>query len=140
MLKLMHNYGGPSFVASMVGLALLLSACQPLVMPDNGDVSGETDVEAADQAAFTEEQAVLVSRAVEDLATVVGAASAEIQVSALEEVMWPDSSLGCPQPDMVYAQVLTPGFRITLEHAGAAYTYHTSENPAGPVTLCEAAQ
>lgn len=40
-------------------------------------------------------------------------------------VVWPDASLGCPQPDMFYAQVMTDGSVIELEHDGRYYRYHT---------------
>ncbi len=35
----------------------------------------------------------------------------------LDEVMaidWPNASLGCPEPGRSYAQVIMPGFRVTL--------------------------
>jgi hypothetical protein len=48
-----------------------------------------------------------------------------------EETYWPDVSLGCPVADQDYAQVLTNGFIITLEHAGSAYEIHlTSDGSA----------
>jgi hypothetical protein len=56
-------------------------------------------------------------------------------------IVWPDSSLGCPQDSMVYAQVLTPGYLIVLETGGKVYEYHANrdtyvifcENPSPPV-------
>ncbi len=48
-----------------------------------------------------------------------------IVVTAAEEVTWRNSALGCPMKDMQYAQVLTPGIRIVLEHDGTAYAYHS---------------
>ena len=45
---------------------------------------------------------------------------------------WRTSSLGCifitgscPQPGFMYAQVITPGYRVVLEYAGKQYIYHT---------------
>lgn len=35
------------------------------------------------------------------------------------------ASLGCPQPGMVYAEVLTPGYLILLEANNDEYEYHT---------------
>lgn len=43
-------------------------------------------------------------------------------------VNWPDASLGCPQPDLMYAQVITPGFQILLEAGGKRYVVHTDTN------------
>ena len=71
---------------------------------------------------------ILVQRAKESLAGELQISTEEIQVSALAAVVWPDASLGCPQPDMVYAQVVTPGYIIILEVAGKQYAFHTDES------------
>jgi len=34
---------------------------------------------------------------------------------------FPDASLGCPQPDMAYAQVITPGFQVLVEADGRRF-------------------
>ncbi|MBN1202400.1 MAG: SH3 domain-containing protein [Anaerolineae bacterium] len=39
---------------------------------------------------------------------------------------YPDTSLGCPQPDEVYAQVLTTGYRFEFIYNGAYYDYRVS--------------
>ena len=51
-------------------------------------------------------------------------------------VEWPDASLGCPQVDVTYAQVITPGYQIQLEANGQVYTFHTDETDQ--VILCDA--
>lgn len=50
-------------------------------------------------------------------------------------VTWSDTSLGCPQPGQVYAQVLTPGYRITLYAPTLIYEYHVAA-VSGRVVLC----
>ncbi len=60
------------------------------------------------------------------LAHELGCEPSSILVDKVEEVEWSDSSLGCPQPGMMYMQVITPGYRITLEHAGQRYIMHTN--------------
>ena len=49
----------------------------------------------------------------------------QIEFLSAEEVTWRDAALGCPQPGMFYAQVLSPGYRLLLKAAGVVYTYHT---------------
>ena len=66
-----------------------------------------------------------VELAVTELAGQLGIAAEEITVRSVEAVEWPDASLGCPQPGMMYAQVITPGYRIVLEVDGKSYEYHT---------------
>jgi len=67
----------------------------------------------------------VVERAKEDLAGRKGIDKDEITVTAVEAVNWPDTSLGCPVPDMMYTQVITPGYRILLSYAEETYVYHS---------------
>lgn len=67
----------------------------------------------------------LVRLAQEDLAQKLGLAPEAIRLVSVEAVNWPDTSLGCPQPGMMYAQVITLGFRVVLEVEGKKYEYHT---------------
>ena len=83
----------------------------------------------------------LIEKAKEHLAQRLAVSTNEINLVEATSVTWPDSSLGCPQDGMVYAQVLTPGYLILLEHGGNRYEYHASsrdyvttcENPSPPV-------
>ena len=84
----------------------------------------------------------LVEQARQDLAQRLDIAPAEIEVVSMESVVWPDSSLGCPQPGMAYTQVLRDGYRIQLRAGGKIYFYHGGgsrgpflcENPAKPAS------
>jgi len=77
----------------------------------------------------------LVEQAVADLASRLSIDPAEIEVVTAEAVVWPDTSLGCPLPDMQYLQVLTEGFRIELRVKDRTYAYHGGRG-RGPF-LCE---
>jgi hypothetical protein len=50
--------------------------------------------------------------------------SVDKERSEARYVTWPDSSLGCPQSDFGYMQVLTPGILVVLQHGGSSYHYH----------------
>jgi hypothetical protein len=73
--------------------------------------------------------------AVKDLAEKLSASPEDIEVLEARYVTWPDSSLGCPQPDMGYLQALTSGLLIVLRHRGASYHYHGRSE--GPPFYCE---
>lgn len=82
----------------------------------------------------------VVGDAVRDLARRLGVDPAQIRVVSAEEVTWPDGSIGCPKPGMMYPQVLTNGSRVVLEAQGQRYEYHAGgrrsaflcENPEPP--------
>lgn len=59
------------------------------------------------------------------LARELGCAAADVAMVDAEAVDWSDSALGCPQPGMMYMQMITPGYRVTLEHDGQRYQVHT---------------
>jgi hypothetical protein len=67
-----------------------------------------------------------VEQAKSELAARLGVGVGEVALVSSEEVTWRDASLGCPQPGMQYAQVLTDGSRIVLEARGKRYEYHAA--------------
>jgi len=77
----------------------------------------------------------LVELAKGDLAERKGIEKEQITVESVEPVEWPDASLGCPEPGMMYPQVITPGYRILLSHDGETYRYHTDAR-GNRVVLC----
>lgn len=52
-----------------------------------------------------------------------------------EEDFYPDTSLGCPSPDVMYAQVLTRGYQFLLTYEGMTYDYRAASG-SGQVTYC----
>lgn len=86
------------------------------------EVDGEADME-------------LVEPALLDLSRRLRVAEDEIEILEVEQVTWPDGSLGCPQPDQMYTQALVEGHRIILGHGGRVYLYHSGGDV--PPFLCE---
>jgi hypothetical protein len=72
----------------------------------------------------------LVDLARADLAQKLGEKAEGIALLSVEGTEFPDTSLGVPEPDRMYAQVITPGYVIRLGVGDGArakvYTYHGS--------------
>lgn len=68
----------------------------------------------------------LITDAKADLSTRANVGAGSIKVKIAEAVEWPDTSLGCPKPGMMYAQMITPGYKIVLEAGGHEWNYHAS--------------
>jgi len=81
------------------------------------------------------EAEAVVKLAADDLTQRLSLAPGAIQLVSVEAVEWSDASLGCPQPGMMYAQVITPGYLLVMEAGGEQYTYHTDMDRF--VVLCE---
>ena len=83
----------------------------------------------------------LIERAKADLAQRLSIPASQIKTIETKEVFWPDASLGCPQPGIVYAQIPTPGYLIMLAYSGNEFEYHVNihgntlhcENPTPPI-------
>jgi hypothetical protein len=83
----------------------------------------------------------LVDRSKNDLAQRLSIPTDEIVLLETASVTWPDSSLGCPQEGMAYAQVLIHGYLIRLQVGNTEYEYHAGksstiiycQNPVHPV-------
>jgi len=67
----------------------------------------------------------IIERARKDFAKRRGVSEEKIVSKEMEAVNWPDASLGCPQKGRVYAQVVTPGYRLVLSDGTTDFEYHT---------------
>jgi hypothetical protein len=83
---------------------------------------------------YGEAAAPLVQQAQDDLVQRLGAPSDQITVVSVNEVVWPDGSLGCAQPGQTYTQATVPGYQIVLSYQGQQYDYRTDSSR---VFLCE---
>jgi hypothetical protein len=79
----------------------------------------------------------LVAEAKEDLALRLSISTEEIDLVELGPVVWPDGSLGCPQPGVEYVQVQQEGLLIRLRVGKRAYPYHSGGGT--PPFLCQQA-
>jgi len=120
-------------VLSVLAMALiLLAACGPPpwkpATPSAVPAATATEQGTMDDTAGlpgTQDEERSVALCVADLAEQLEVSEGDIQVLSAEPVNWPDTSLGCPEPGMMYAQVITPGFQVTLQAGGKDYEYHT---------------
>ena len=53
-----------------------------------------------------------------------------------EPVEWSDGSLGCAAPDMMYMQVITPGYKLTYTDGAQTYELHTNDTGSS-IIWCE---
>jgi hypothetical protein len=65
-----------------------------------------------------------------------GIAQDQLRLLEGEAVEWPDSSLGCPEPDLAYTQVVVPGYKLSFTDGSRTYDIHT-DDLGGQVILCE---
>ncbi|MFA4935060.1 MAG: hypothetical protein WC568_04410 [Candidatus Methanoperedens sp.] len=98
-------------------LLLLISLISGCVDTKPGDVIYNGEV--------IPEYSPVVDIAKKDLAGRLNIPVEEILLVKQEKVDWSDTSLGFPEVGMMYAQVITPGFRVILKAEGKFYEYHS---------------
>jgi len=67
--------------------------------------------------------ASVVDPVVAEVARLAGVPVDQVVVVSAEAVTFPDGSLGCPQPGMVYTQAMVDGYKIVAEAGGKTYDY-----------------
>jgi hypothetical protein len=80
--------------------------------------------------------AALTDTVLDDATRRTGLAKSALVVEDAVAVTWPDGSLGCPQPGMMYTQALVPGYRIRVRAGDELLDYHASRR--GSFALCPA--
>ena len=99
----------------LVGVALAALACAP------GGAYGQSEPVPA-------EAIPLVQAARDDLVARLAISPESIEVRSVAAPNWPDSSLGCPEPERFYSQVVTAGYRILLAANETEYPYHSNQS------------
>jgi hypothetical protein len=77
----------------------------------------------------------IIDRAKKDLAGRLSISVEQIEVLEATSVVWPDASIGCPQPEMSYKQVPVDGALIRLKVEVHEYNYHSGGSRG--LFLCE---
>jgi len=131
-------------------IILSLTACAPAIISTSESVQTsiptiviptESEPSPMPQNLSSTNLEMLIGMAKEDLAERLSIPVSEIILLDARDVTWSNSSLGCPQPGMAYAEVLTPGYLILLQANDREYEYHASrgtelvhcDNPLPPV-------
>lgn len=87
-------------------------------------ISGTMAGDAVLESRCQEVEAVTAARTL--LANDLNTEPRALIIQMTEEVDWADASIGCPEDGASYAQVITPGYRMTFEFEGETYKVHTS--------------
>jgi hypothetical protein len=70
----------------------------------------------------------VIDPVVAEVAKLAGVPADQVTVISADEVTFPDGSLGCPVPGMVYTQALVDGYKIVAEAGGKTYDFRGSSS------------
>jgi hypothetical protein len=60
----------------------------------------------------------------------------QLVVLTVEPIDWSDSSLGCPEPDRAYSQVITPGFLVVVATDDGSTELHIHTDQGQRAVAC----
>jgi hypothetical protein len=83
------------------------------------------DKEYKDELATDDQVPRIIEYVIRQAAIDTGVDEQSIELVGLESVDWPDAALGVPEEGVLYAQMITPGYRVTLRAGGRTLEYHT---------------
>ena len=72
------------------------------------------DAPAATPPAVSVVPQSLIDQMLEQAARLASVPVEDLTVESAEAVTWPDGSLGCPEPGMMYTQALVDGYRVVI--------------------------
>jgi hypothetical protein len=131
------SQGAPTTVSTLPTSPLLspaptppLSQLSPMPTPESVPLKSPASSWAAQADAA-------VHAAINDLTAKRQLAPESVQVVSVEATDWPDTSLGCPQPGVFYAQIIVQGYKIVLSSGGQSVEYHSDMK--GRVVTCSPA-
>ncbi len=116
----------PGARAALCALALLGAPSAGCRAPGTTELAAEPGVALPDD---------VHARLARSLAHLVPAPAGQLRVLTAEAVDWPDASLGCPQPGIVYTQVVTPGWRLAVSDGTTVHDVHADAG-AHRVLVC----
>lgn len=76
------------------------------------------------------EHSPIAELAVQTLAEDMNIPISSIEVDTVRTIEWRDGSIGCPEPGQAYAQVITPGHKITLRVGDQLHFVHEANGRA----------
>jgi hypothetical protein len=123
------------FATGFAVLAVTMAACGAGADPagvgettTSATATPTTQDEATTMPPSEQSELPIVAPARVDLARRLGVDPDELEVVSVEEVTWPDGSLGCPEPGMSYTEALVEGSKVVLGHDGRVYVYHAGDD------------
>jgi hypothetical protein len=131
--------------AAILGLAVLVTACgggaggqsTPPAIATNPPPIVSPVLSPVPESSSNAEKQAAVDAAMQDAAGRLSLASGagDIHVQQVEARQWPDSSLGCPRPEVMYSQIVTPGYLVVISAAGKQLEYHADAR--GRIVFCQ---
>ncbi len=102
----------------LITLLLILTACAT----EQGTSPTQKPVEPEDP------RSAITTKVTQQLALSLGLDVSQVSLVSIEEMDWPDACLGLAEEGQMCAQVITPGYKVTLQAQGKEFIYRTNKD------------
>lgn len=154
-LALSASIGGMNALI-LLSVALFVAACSAAGAPPDDETPSPTPTESpatspqpepATPTPATPQPSVpaggevpqeIMGELLAEVASQTGVEVGELTIERAQQVTWPDGSLGCPEPDMMYTQALVPGYWVVIKAGDETFDFRMSET--GVPRLCPEGQ
>ena len=143
MQCLLAEMGGPEGMAAALGaedesgFMALFTAAAECELDMGGPPSQAPIGPTGDTSANETVSAEVETAALKFLAGQLEVDEGDLRLDSSESVQWSDASMGCPQEGMLYAQVITPGYKLVFALSGTVHAVHTNSDGSQMVVCGE---
>jgi len=121
-------------VAGAVACGLSGATQGPSAVPTVAPTPRPPDMPVATPTPVTAVPLAILEAVTAEAARLSGVPAEQIAIVRADAAVWPDGSLGCPQPDEMYTQALVNGYWVVLQAGGQEYDFRVGNN--GILKLC----
>jgi hypothetical protein len=82
------------------------------------------------------EETAIVELVLAHVAAETGMDLEALTVTEMEAQEWPNAGLGCPKPDEMYMQMITPGYLVQVQGGEETFNVHTNAD-GSVIVICE---
>ncbi|HEX6287586.1 MAG TPA: hypothetical protein VFZ66_00270 [Herpetosiphonaceae bacterium] len=112
---------GPSTGSDSTGSA----PASTMPSPSASAASGDSSVSGSPGTDLMGSLGELEKNVITALSTEINKPADSLTLQNKEEVEWSNGALGCPKPDMMYTEMIVPGYKLTYSDGTQTYEVHT---------------
>lgn len=125
----------PAFVILTAALVAVAACTSTDLEAGSGPIGAPASASPPEMSGGAALPAAIIDPIAADAAARLGVDPSAVKIVEARAQTFPDGSLGCPQPGMMYTQALVDGYQVIVDVNGTPLDYRGSE--PGRFRICE---
>ncbi len=135
LMRTLRHSPAPLVLITLIAFAAAAGACTGAATTATPDATTPLVSITPVPANVTSVPQGILDAVLADAAARTGVAAEDITVVEATAVTWPNGALGCPQPGMMYTEMIVQGYQVIVEAGGERLDYRIGSG--GTPSLCE---